>query len=107
MAAILADTDLTAEQEDFVNTIQSSGEHLLTVLNDILDLSKQESGKLELEIMDTPLAQTVEAAINLTFRPLQHSHLDLTYELDPDIPPLILADPTRLRQILSNLIGNA
>jgi signal transduction histidine kinase/ActR/RegA family two-component response regulator len=107
MACVLADTTLTAEQLDYVSTITVSGEHLLTVLNDILDYSKQESGKLELDIRPVHVQSVLEQAINLSYRAKQHSTIDVHYRISDDVPLYVEADVTRLRQILANLISNA
>jgi signal transduction histidine kinase len=107
MASVLADTTLTEEQRDCVNTITVSGEHLLTVLNDVLDWSKQESGKLELEYASVRLQSVVEQAIQLTYRASQHDVIDLYYRIADDVPDSITADATRLRQILANLLSAA
>ena len=107
MASVLADTTLTEEQRDCVNTITVSGEHLLTVLNDVLDWSKQESGKLELEYAPVRLQSVVEQAIQLTYRASQHDVIDLYYRIADDVPDSITADATRLRQILANVLSAA
>lgn len=105
-ASLLAETTrLDFEQRDYVRVIQSSGEHLLIVLNDILDFSKFESGKLEIDAGKVDLQSTLEQAIELSFKP--KPHLELVYEIAPDVPPTILGDVTRLRQIVANLISNA
>ena len=105
-ASLLAETTrLDFEQKDYVRVIQSSGEHLLIVLNDILDFSKFESGKLEIDAGRVDLQSMLEQAIELSFKP--KPTLELVYEIGSDVPPTILGDVTRLRQIVANLISNA
>ena len=107
MTSLLLHTPLTPDQRDSVNTIRQSGETLLTIINDILDFSKIESGRLELEFIPFDLVSLVEETLDL-FAPLATSRgLDLAYRIDPSLPTWIEADPTRLRQILANLINNA
>ena len=105
-ASLLAETTkLDYEQKDYVRVIQSSGEHLLIVLNDILDFSKFESGKLEIDAGRVDVQQMLEQAIELSFKP--KPALELVYSIAPDVPPFVLGDATRLRQICANMISNA
>ncbi len=107
MTSLLLHGDLTPDQRDSVNTIRQSGETLLTIINDILDFSKIESGHLELEIIPFDLAACVEETVEL-FAPVAATRgIDLAYRIDPTLPAWIESDPTRLRQILANLINNA
>ncbi|MBC8010898.1 MAG: PAS domain-containing protein, partial [Burkholderiales bacterium] len=107
MTSLLLHSSLTADQRDSVNTIRQSGETLLTIINDILDFSKIESGRLELEIIPLDLAALVEETVDL-FAPVAATRgLDLAYRIDPTLPAWIEGDPTRLRQILANLVNNA
>ena len=107
MTSLLLHTNLDADQRDSVNTIRQSGETLLTIINDILDFSKIESGHLELELIPFDLAACVEETADL-FAPVAASRgIDLAYRVDPNLPAWIEGDPTRLRQILANLINNA
>jgi signal transduction histidine kinase/DNA-binding response OmpR family regulator/HPt (histidine-containing phosphotransfer) domain-containing protein len=107
MARLLADTPLGPEQQDFVRTIQISGTTLLTVINDILDHSRIESGRLELEHEPLSVRLVVEEALEIVGPRAQESGLELICEVSPDMPDLIVGDATRLRQILTNLAGNA
>jgi len=107
MTSILMETSLTGEQRDFVNTIRSSGEALLTIINDILDFSKIESGKMELERAPFELALCVEEALDLFAPTAAAKRLEIGYHVEPDVPPWIVGDVTRLRQIIVNLINNA
>ena len=107
MTSLLLETGLTAEQRDFANTIRSSGEALLTIINDILDFSKIESGKLELEQLPFDLAVCLEETFELFAMQASAKKLDLAYLLEPGVPPWIVGDVTRLRQVLVNLVNNA
>jgi signal transduction histidine kinase len=107
MTALLLDTPLNTEQRDFVECIRNSGESLLTIINDILDFSKVESGRIELETRPFSLRECVDDAIELLAVKAAEKGLDLVGLVDPALPPLIVGDVTRLRQILVNLIGNA
>ncbi|HXQ80333.1 MAG TPA: PAS domain S-box protein, partial [Opitutaceae bacterium] len=107
MTSILMETKLTAEQRNFVNTIRTSGEALLTIINDILDFSKIESGKMELEKAPFELALCVEEALDLFAPTAAAKRLEIGYHVEPDVPPWIVGDVTRLRQIIVNLVNNA
>jgi len=107
MTSILMETALTSEQRDFVNTIRSSGEALLTIINDILDFSKIESGKMELEKAPFELALCIEEALDLFAPQAAAKRLEIGYNVEPDVPPWIVGDVTRLRQIIVNLVNNA
>jgi signal transduction histidine kinase/HPt (histidine-containing phosphotransfer) domain-containing protein len=107
MTALLADSELTQEQRDVVETIRVSGDALLTIINDILDFSKIESGKLELESHPFELRTCVEEALDLLGPKAASKNLDLAYLLDDALPYAVIGDVTRLRQVLVNLISNA
>jgi PAS domain S-box-containing protein len=107
MTSILMETPLTSEQRDFVNTIRTSGEALLTIINDILDFSKIESGKMELERLPFELALCVEEALDLFAPTAAAKRLEIGYHVEADVPPWIVGDVTRLRQIIVNLVNNA
>jgi PAS domain S-box-containing protein len=107
MTGLLLDTDLNPEQRDFAETVRSSGEALLTIINDILDFSKIEAGKLELENVPFPLRRTIEEAVELLAERAEKKGLELILFVHEDVPDLLLGDPGRLRQVLTNLIGNA
>lgn len=107
MTSILADMELTEAQRDCVDTIHSSGESLLTVINDILDYSKIEAGKMQLESTSFSLHQCVEEALDLFAAQIRINHLEAAYLVASDIPPSLIGDPMRLRQVMVNLIGNA
>jgi len=107
MARLMRDTDLDDEQREDVDTIIASGEALLTIIDDLLDISKLDADKLELE--STPfIAADVVAQSMAIMAPRADEHsLEFTNEIDPMIPPVLIGDPHRLRQVLLNLISNA
>ena len=107
MAHLLMGTDQTDEQRDFTETIQKSAESLLEVINDILDYSKIESGKIDLETIDFDLRVTIESIGDLLAIRAHEKGLEYVTEIDWDVPSLLRGDPGRLRQIIINLVGNA
>jgi signal transduction histidine kinase/DNA-binding response OmpR family regulator/HPt (histidine-containing phosphotransfer) domain-containing protein len=107
MTGLLLDSDLTAEQRSFVDTVRTSGDALLTIINDVLDYSKIESGQLELERYPFVLRDCVEGSLDLVAAQAAAQGLDLAVEIDPDVPPVVEGDVTRLRQVLVNLLTNA
>lgn len=107
MSALLAETSLNEEQRDYNNTIQNSGEALLTVINDILDFSKIESGKMELEAKDFNLRDCIEEVLDVFASKAAQLGIDLLYEIEFDVPPQVIGDGLRLRQVLLNLVSNA
>jgi signal transduction histidine kinase/HPt (histidine-containing phosphotransfer) domain-containing protein len=107
MAEILSDTSLDARQREFVNLIHTSGETLLHIINDILDLSKFESGKLELESIHFTLRDVVDQAMDLLAPMAFDKGLEISAWIDPRTPCTVVGDITRVRQILLNLVNNA
>ncbi len=107
VTSLLADTALDEEQTEYVKIIRASGDALLGVINDILDFSKIESGKFDLEYHDFELRHAVEEVMDIFSTKAAEKDLELTYELDKDIPDYLHTDSLRLKQILINLIGNA
>jgi len=107
MSELLMGTQLDDEQREFAGIIKSSGESLLTIINDILDLSKIEAGKLDLQTIDFSLADLVTQATGMLAPRAREKSLEFSSRLDPGLPPVLSGDPGRLRQILVNLIGNA
>jgi signal transduction histidine kinase/CheY-like chemotaxis protein/HPt (histidine-containing phosphotransfer) domain-containing protein len=107
MMDILLDSSLTREQRDYAETARQSGDTLLTVLNDILDFSKIEAGKLEIEHVEFDLRRIVEEVGELAAKQAHRKGLELICTIADDVPSSVCGDPTRLRQILMNLLGNA
>jgi GAF domain-containing protein/CheY-like chemotaxis protein/tetratricopeptide (TPR) repeat protein len=107
MSGILLDTELTHDQREFAEIIRTSGDALLGIINDILDFSKIEAGKMDLENQPFDLREVVESALDLIAPRAVEKSLDIAYIFENDVPPAILGDVTRLRQILINLLGNA
>lgn len=107
MSGILMDTELTREQREYVRAIHQSGESLLSIVNDILDLSKAESGKLQFEEIDFDV-RTLLKDLSLSFEPIATSKgIVLRQEIPDAFPVMVKGDPGRFRQVLTNLIGNA
>ncbi len=107
MAGLLLETSLTPEQQDYVETIRTSGDTLLTLLNDVLDFSKMESERLELESRPFSLRDAVEDSFDLVAPGAAAKGLDLSFRIDPSVPSTLEGDVTRVRQILLNLLSNA
>ncbi len=107
MTGLLLETDLKAEQRDFLETIRSSGNTLLVIINDILDFSKIEGDKLELEHQPFDLRRCIEDSLDQVAAKASEKGLELTYLMEDDVPDIVTGDVTRLRQILVNLLGNA
>lgn len=107
MAELLLETTLTDEQKNFVNRFNRAANALLGLINDILDLSKIESGHMRLEDIPFDLREVVEATGELMVVRAQAKRLELITYVAPDVAPLVTGDPTRVRQILINLLGNA
>lgn len=107
MVELLLDGDLTPEQRRSVEVISSSGEALLTVINDVLDLSKIEAGYLELEHVAFDLSGLVDATVRVLGVRAFERRIELAYDIRPEVPQWVRGDPGRLRQVLTNLLGNA
>ena len=107
MTSLLFDTPLNPEQQDYVDTIRNNSDALLDIINDILDFSKIEAGKMEAEMIPCDLHSTVEQVIDMFSAKTAQNHLDLGAFLSSDVPQWVVTDPTRLRQVLANLVGNA
>ena len=107
MSNLLLDTNLDEEQKDLSVTIVNSADALLTIINDILDISKVEAGKLELEILPFQLRECVESALDLVASKAAEKNINLAYFLEEGSPEHVIGDPSRLRQILINLLTNA
>src|SRR5437899_3325524 len=104
---LVLDTELAPEQRRALELVRSSSEALLTILNDILDYSKIEAEHLELEAISFDLPKVVHATATLLAVRAREKHLELTVDVPPDVPHMVRGDPTRVRQVLMNLIGNA
>ncbi len=107
MLHLLYKTKLQSKQKQYVDTATGSSEMLLTVINDILDFSKMEAGKMELEHIPYYPVSLVEDSVSLVAKSAFDKKLELICEVEPNVPAVILGDPIRLRQVLTNLIGNA
>ncbi|MCP4696351.1 MAG: PAS domain S-box protein [Gammaproteobacteria bacterium] len=101
------DKALNKQQQSAVQTIQQSGEHLLMLINDILDLSKIEAGKMELRAKSFQLLVTLKNIVEMLRLRARQKNLDFNYEIQDDLPPAVTGDEIRLRQVLFNLLGNA
>ena len=107
MMSLLRDTDLENEQRDYVNVAANSGRALLTLINDILDFSKIEAGKLELESIDFDVRNLVEDSTEPLAEQAHTKGVELANLVNMDVPAVVCGDPTRLRQIVTNLVSNA
>jgi signal transduction histidine kinase/CheY-like chemotaxis protein len=107
MTGLLFETPLNEEQRTYAMAVHDSAEALMTIINDILDVSKLEAGKVEIENVDFDLLDTVEAAVSLLEPKAREKGLDLAVFVDPATGTVFRGDPTRVRQVLLNLIGNA
>jgi PAS domain S-box-containing protein len=107
MTDLLLNTELKDKQRRFVETVKTSGESLLSIINDILDFSKIEAGKLKLELIDFDFHQAVEDVVDCFAEATHSKGLELACLIEHDVPTSLKGDPTRLRQVLTNLIGNA
>ena len=104
---LILDTDLATEQRRALELVRSSSEALLTILNDVLDFSKIEAQHLDLESISFDLAKLVHATASLLAVRARERHIELLADVPRDLPRAMRGDPTRLRQILTNLISNA
>ena len=107
MTELTLETELSAEQRDYLETVKLSADALLNVINDILDFSKIEAGKVDLEEIDFDLCSCIEGAMKTLALRADEKGLELLCDVSPDIAETVVGDPGRLRQILINLIGNA
>jgi signal transduction histidine kinase/ligand-binding sensor domain-containing protein/DNA-binding response OmpR family regulator len=107
MTELALDTQLSAEQKEYLSVVKGSGEALLSLINDILDFSKIEAGKMDMDPMDFDIRESLgEALKTLAFRAHQKG-LELAFDIHSDVPEWVVGDPGRLRQVILNLVGNA
>lgn len=107
MTELLLDTQLTATQKDYLNVVRTSGETLLELINDILDFSKIEAGKMELERVSFCLQDLLGDTLKLLGTRAHDKGLEIAFSIQPNVPEFLMGDPSRLRQIIVNLVGNA
>ncbi|MDZ7590490.1 MAG: response regulator [Rubrivivax sp.] len=107
LTELLLETPLDPQQRPFVETVRNSGESLLSIINDILDFSKIEAGKLETEMLEFDLYQVIEDVVQLLAPRAHAKQLELACRIDETLPAAVRGDPYRLRQVLTNLVGNA
>lgn len=107
MTTLLLDTELTAEQKGYLETLKHSGESLLRIINDILDYSKIEAGKFTIEHIPFDLRLTIEDTLDILAPTAQGRQLELVGLIDALTPRTVIGDPGRIRQVLTNLVGNA
>jgi CheY-like chemotaxis protein len=107
MTELALDTDLTAEQRDYLETVKGSAESLLTIINDILDFSKIEAGRLELHAARFSLREDLDLAVRALAVRAHEKDLELLCEWGPDVPDYVVGDAVRVRQVVVNLLGNA
>ncbi len=106
-AELLGSTELDREQQEYIGAIQVSAQSLRTIINDVLDLSKIEAGKLEIHPEPFSVEESIRGALQVVRPEAAKKHLELSYAVASDVPARIVADPLRIRQILINLLGNA
>ena len=106
-AVQLGKTDLTEHQKDYLRTIESSAKHLLAIINNSLGFSKLEAGRLSFEKIPFSLRDTVYDTVNLLLPTVYEKNIDLSVDIDSGVPDLVVGDPLRLQQILTNILGNA
>ncbi len=107
MTGLALQTELDAEQRDYLESALDSADSLLVLLNDILDFSKIDARRMELSPTPFSVAGAIEQSVNIFRLKARQKGLELSFEVDPDFPPAVLGDPNRLRQVLVNLVGNA
>ncbi|HYI93235.1 MAG TPA: ATP-binding protein [Bryobacteraceae bacterium] len=107
LVQLLSETPLDVEQREYISTIRTSADSLMSIINDILDFSKIESGKLEIECVRFDLRQLVEDVVDLLGARAVEKSIDLIFDMSPTIPRWNFGDPTRIRQVLANLVANA
>ena len=104
---LLLKTNLSDQQAKYISMIQTASEQLMSIINDILDISKIEAGKMNFEKIEFSPRQVVKNVIDMLTIKAQEQTLDLRYDIQADIPETLIGDPSRLSQILINLVGNS
>ena len=104
---VILKTDLTAKQKEYLTAIKMSGDSLIVLINDILDLAKVDAGKMTFEEIPFKMASSISAMVHLFETKIQEKNLELVKAYDPNIPDVLLGDPVRLHQIILNLVSNA
>lgn len=107
MTELTLDTELTPEQREYLGMVKSSADSLLTVINDILDFSKLDAGKLKLDPIAFSFRNSVGETVKLLAPPAHQKGLEVIVNIQPNVPEFVRGDPTRLRQVITNLVGNA
>jgi len=107
MSTLLLQSGLTNEQADLAKTINKGADHLLAIINDVLDLSKIEAGMLDLESVEVDVRDEVRTCVKLFEGLIGEKELEVSEDISSDVPPVLLGDPVRLRQVVANLLGNA
>jgi signal transduction histidine kinase/ActR/RegA family two-component response regulator len=107
MTSLLAETPISPEQREYVETIRVCGESLLILINDILDFSKIESGRVELEEQEFDIVTCIDETLVLFKAKAREKAIDLSYTVDPSVPRVVVGDVTRVRQVVANLVSNA
>jgi histidine kinase 2/3/4 (cytokinin receptor) len=107
MLQMLMDTDLDTTQQDYVRTAQASGKALVSLINEVLDQAKIESGKLELETVPFDLRSVCDDILSLFCGKAQEKGLELAVYVSDQVPETLIGDPGRIRQIITNLVGNS
>ncbi len=107
MTELVLDSDLTADQRECLNTVKTSADSLLTVINDILDFSKIEAGRMDLDPVHFNVRDQLEEAVKFLALKAHSKGLELTLEVQKEVPGFVVGDPVRLRQVVTNLVGNA
>ncbi len=107
MTDLALETELTQEQREYLDTVKLSADSLLSVINDVLDFSKMEAGKSDLDVSEFDLREGLEATLRTLALRADQKGLELLCEVGPEVPKFVIGDPNRLRQIIVNLVGNA
>lgn len=107
MTELALDTDLNPQQREYLELVKVSSHSLLDIINDILDFSKIESGKIVLEHIEFPIRELIATMLKASAIRAEQKNIELVYQIDPELPEILIGDPGKLRQVLSNLLVNA